>query len=117
MNLAIMMSVCHALCRSPGMRFVRGTDLAELTESARGRSHRGLQPTRKGRTCLAEHAPIPPKPYYDPDWHADEIEAIFKRSRIPGLAADVQGLDEPGHAITRPGMKLQVTPADLTPAA
>ena len=33
-----------------------------------------------------------------------------------GLAADVQGPDEPRHAITRPDMKLQVSPADLAPA-
>jgi len=52
---------------------------------------------------------IPPKPYYDPDWHADEVEAIFKRSWIPGPAAHVQGPDEPGYAITRPDMKRQLS--------
>jgi selenocysteine lyase/cysteine desulfurase len=34
-----------------------------------------------------------------------------------GLAADVQGPDEPRHALTRRDMKLQVSPADLAPAA
>jgi selenocysteine lyase/cysteine desulfurase len=34
-----------------------------------------------------------------------------------GLAADVQGPDEPRHAITRPDMKLQISPADVAPAA
>jgi len=33
-----------------------------------------------------------------------------------GLAADVQGPDEPRHALTRPDMKLQVSPADVAPA-
>jgi len=112
-----MVSACHALCRSPGMRFACGTDLAELTESARECSHEGFSPPEKDELPWLGTRPIPPKPYYDPDWHADEVEAIFKRSWIPGLAADVQGPDEPGHAITRPDMKLQVSPADLTPAA
>jgi len=30
-----------------------------------------------------------------------------------GLAADVQGPDEPRHSLTRPDMKLQVSPADV----
>jgi hypothetical protein len=34
-----------------------------------------------------------------------------------GLAADVQGPDEPRHSLTRPDMKLQVSPADVAPAA
>ena len=34
-----------------------------------------------------------------------------------GLAADVQGPDEPRHSLTRSDMKLQVSPADLAPAA
>lgn len=33
-----------------------------------------------------------------------------------GLAADVQGPDEARHALTRPDMKLQLSPADLAPA-
>ena len=111
-----MVSLCHELCQTPACRSPEEHDLAELTESARECSHRGLQPIRKDELAWPDTRPIPPKPYYDPDWHADDIEAIFKRSWIPGLAADVQDPDELRHAITRPDMKLQVSPADLAPA-
>jgi len=117
MNLAIMVSVCHELCQSPAYGSPAKHDLAELTESARECSHRGLQPTKKDELAWPDSRPIPAKPYCDPDWHADDIEAIFNRSWIPGLAADVQRLEEPRHAITRRDMIGQVSPADLTPPA
>lgn len=56
----------------------------------------GCSPLEKDELAWLGTRSVPAKPYSDPDWHADEIEAIFKRSRIFGLAAE---------------------PADLTPAA
>ena len=43
--------------------------------------------------------PIPAKPYYDPDWFAEEVEAIFKRTWLQ--AGHISEVAEPGDYIRR----------------
>jgi len=43
---------------------------------------KGFSPPDKDELAWLGTRPIPTKPYYDPEWYADEIEAIFKRSWI-----------------------------------
>ena len=43
---------------------------------------KGFSPPEKDELAWLGTRPIPTKPYYDPEWYADEIEAIFKRSWI-----------------------------------
>jgi phenylpropionate dioxygenase-like ring-hydroxylating dioxygenase large terminal subunit len=42
----------------------------------------GFRPPAKDELAWLGARPIPTKPYYDPAWYAEEIEAIFKRSWI-----------------------------------
>jgi len=55
----------------------------------------GVSPPERDELAWLGARPVPARPYYDQDWYSDEIEAIFKRSWIPGLAADVQGWTSP----------------------